>query len=102
VRAYDIALTRRAAMRHQAHQIRLGTYGGVSVEEIRISEAAPCANKQVSTVAWPHDCVIASVRRKRQIMIPRGDTMLRPDDVLVVVAEGVAREAVRQLCSDKA
>jgi CIC family chloride channel protein len=98
VRAYDIALTRRAAMRHQAHQIRLGTYGGVSVDEITIDAAAPCANQQVSAVAWPHDCVLASVRRKRQILIPRGDTVLRPGDVLVVVAEGEAREAVRQLC----
>ena len=98
VRAYDIALTRRAAMRHQAQQIRLGTYGGVSVEEITISASAPCANKRVSQVAWPRDCVLASVRRKRQIMIPRGDTLLKPEDVLVVVAEGTAREAVRELC----
>ena len=98
VRAYDIALTRRAKMRHQAQQIRLGTYGGVSVEELVISATAPCANKRVGQVAWPRDCVLASVRRKRQIMIPRGDTMLRADDVLVVVVEGEAREAVRRLC----
>ncbi len=83
VRAYDIALTRRAAIRHQAHQVRLGSYSGVSVEEIMIEAGAPCANKRVSEVAWPRDCVIAT---------------LRPQDVLVVVAEGEARDTVRRWC----
>jgi CIC family chloride channel protein len=100
VRAYDVALTRRTAMRHRAHQVRLEaiTSANVSVEEIIIEAVAPCAGKRVSEVAWPRDCVLATLRRGRQVLIPRGDTLLQANDVLVVVAEGEAREAVRRLC----
>ena len=99
VRAYDVALTRRAAMRHQAHQIRLGTYDGVSIQEVVIEKGAPCAGKRVKEVPWPHDCVLATLRRGRQVLLPHGDTTLRPGDVLVAVAEGEAKEEVRKLCT---
>jgi CIC family chloride channel protein len=98
VRAYDIALTRRAAMRHRAQQVRLGALGGVSVEEVTIEAAAPCAGKRVSEVAWPRDCVIATLRRGRQVLIPHGDTLLKTGDVLVAAVEGDARNEFRRLC----
>jgi chloride channel protein, CIC family len=100
VRAYDVALTRRTAMRHRAHQVRLDaiTSTNMSVEEIVIEAGAPCAGKRVREVTWPRDCVVATLRRGRQVLIPHGDTVLQTDDVLVVVAEGEAREAVQRLC----
>ncbi len=98
VRAYDIALTRRAAMRHRAQQVRLGVLGGVSVEEVMIEPGAACAGKRVSEVAWPRDCVIATLRRGRQVLIPHGDTMLKAGDVLVAAVEGDARNEFRRLC----
>ena len=99
VRAYDIALTRRATMRHRAHQVRLGAIGGVNVEEVTIEANAPCADKRVSEVKWPRDSVIATLRRGQRVIIPHGDTLLKPGDVLVIAAEGEAREAVRHLCT---
>jgi Trk K+ transport system NAD-binding subunit len=42
--------------------------------------------------------VIASVRRGAQVFIPRGETILRAGDILVVVAKGTAREEVFHLC----
>ncbi|HSD85780.1 MAG TPA: chloride channel protein [Anaerolineae bacterium] len=99
VRAYDIALTRRAEMRHRAQQVRLGAFGGVSVEEAVIAANAACVNKRVSEVQWPRASVIATLRRGSRVIIPHGDTVLKPGDVLIIAAEGEAREAVRQLCS---
>jgi CIC family chloride channel protein len=98
VRAYNVALTRRAAMRHRAHQVRLGAFSGVSVEEVILEDGAPCAGKRVGEVVWPRDCVVASLRRGRQVLIPRGDTLLQPGDVLAFVAEGEAIGEVRRLC----
>ncbi len=98
VRAYDVALTRRVAMRHQAHQVRLGSFSGVNVEEFVVEAGSICVSKRISEIKWPHECVIASLRRGRQVLIPHGDTTLTAGDVLVVVVEGVAREEVRQLC----
>ncbi len=99
VRAYDIALTRRTTMRHMAQQVRLGTFSGAQTIELRIEAAAPCADRRVSEVSWPRECVLASVQRGRQTLIPHGDTVLRVDDVLIAVVEGEARAEVQRLCA---
>ncbi len=99
IRAYDVALTKRAAQRHQAQQLRLGSMSGLDVVELPVKAEAPCAGQRVSQVQWPRDCVIASIRRGHQMLIPHGDTVLHSGDVLVVVAEGEALEALRRLCS---
>ncbi len=99
VRAYDIALTRRAAVRHRAHQVRLGAVTDVQVQEVTIAENAPCANRRVSEVTWPRDSVIATLRRGQRVIIPHGDTLLKPGDVLVIAAEGEARQQAHKLCT---
>ena len=99
VRAYDIALTRRSVTRQRVQQARLGALGQVTVEEFVIEANAACVNKRLNEVKWPHDSVIATLRRGQRVTIPRGDTVLKAGDVLVVAAEGEAREQVRRLCS---
>ena len=100
VRAYTIALTRRATMRHRAHQIRLDatTQTEVNVVEIPIKEGAICAGKRVGEVQWPHDCILSSVQRGRRVFIPRGDTILHTGDILVAVTENDADQELLQLC----
>jgi CIC family chloride channel protein len=103
IRAYDVALTRRAALRHRAHQVRLGAMSGemVSVNELVVHPDAICVGKRISEVDWPHECVIATLRRGRQLIFPHGETVLKPGDVVVAVAEGEAREILRHICQDK-
>jgi CIC family chloride channel protein len=98
VRAYEVALVRRAALRHRAHQVRLGLVGGVTIEEIAVQPGAACAGQAISQVPWPRESVIASVRRGRQVLVPRGDTRLEPGDVLAVVADASVRPEVEALC----
>lgn len=98
VRAYDIALTRRAVLRHRAHQARLSAYGGVDVEEVTVQPGAPCVGRRIRDMPWPHDCIIATIRRGRQVIIPNGNTVLQAGDVLVAVAEGRARADLKRLC----
>ncbi len=98
VRAYDVALTRRAESRHRTHQIRLGAYSGAQIEEVRVQPHAPCADKRVSEVNWPRDCVIASIRRGGTIIVPHGGTVIKPGDVLVVVTSvGGTRQKLIEL-----
>lgn len=100
VRAYDIALSRRAALRHRAHQARLdASTGALRVEELAIEPGAACDGRRVREVAWPHAAVLASVRRGGELLIPHGDTRLQAGDVLVVVAEGEAAGELRRLCA---
>jgi CIC family chloride channel protein len=100
IHAYDIALTRRVTQRHQEYAVRLDalTPDRVDVTDVTIERGSLCAGKKMSEIPFPRDCVIASVRRGRQVFIPRGNTVLKSGDVLVVVAQGSAREEVLQLC----
>jgi CIC family chloride channel protein len=100
VRAYDVALTRRTALRHRTQQAKLGAVSGegVAVEEFTIQAGAPCDGKPLKDVPWPRDCVIASLRRGRRVLIPHGDTVLRAGDTLVIVVEDPARAGVQRLC----
>jgi CIC family chloride channel protein len=99
VRAYDLALTRRTVARHRAQQVRLGAYSGVSVEELRIAPGAACAGQPVKAVHWPPESILVTLRRGGEVMIPHGDTLLQAGDVLVVAAEGAARDTLRRLCA---
>ncbi len=98
VRAYDLALTRRTAIRHQAHQIRLGAFTNVDVEEVTVAPNAVCAGKALKALHWPRESVIATIRRGRQIVIPHGDTVVQPGDVIVIVADETASAEIRRLC----
>jgi CIC family chloride channel protein len=102
IRAYDIALKRHTLLRHRAQQARLGTFSGVDVQEVAIQPGAECDGLAVRDVAWPRDCVIASVRRGSTLFIPRGETILKAGDALVFVAEGKARKTVETLCKRQA
>lgn len=99
IRAYEVALSKRAALRHRARQVRLGEVGRVDVHEITIEPGAHCIGFRVRDIAWPRDCVIATIRRGRRLLIPRGETALQAHDVLAVVAEeGEALQKVREIC----
>lgn len=99
MRAYDLALTRRADMRQRARQVRLGaSTSGVQVIEMTVQPGAPCAGQKISVVPWPRDCIVASLRRGGRGIIPHGNTIIQPGDVLLVVVEPFARSSVENLC----
>ena len=100
VRAYDMALTRHAALRHRAQAGRLALSSGtaLSVHEITVMPEAPCVGRPIGQVGWPNDSVIASLRRRGHTLVPHGDTVLEPGDVLLIVVEGDSVTRARRLC----
>mgnify|MGYP001069864861 CR=1 FL=1 len=99
VRAYDGALTRRAKLRHSAHQVRLDalTPEAMQVVEVTVAPGSACADKPIKAITWPAGAIVASIQRKQNLLIPHGDTILRAGDVLAIVADESALEAVKAL-----
>jgi CIC family chloride channel protein len=101
IHAYDIALTRRIAQRHREHAVKLDalTPARVDIENMAIEIGAFAVDKAIKDIPFPRESVVASVQRGRQVFIPRGGTVLRAGDLLVVVVtEGTARDEVARLC----
>ena len=100
IHAYDLALTRRVTQRHQEQAVRLDalTPSNVEVADIAVETGAPVVDKAMKDIPFPLESVIASVRRGGQVFIPRGETVLRAGDILVVVAGGEAYQVVARLC----
>jgi H+/Cl- antiporter ClcA len=60
----------------------------------RLPASGGVAGSAVSAVTWPRDSVLVAIRRQDQLVVPRGDVVLRGgDDVTLFVANG-ARPAV--------
>jgi trk system potassium uptake protein TrkA len=59
--------------------------GEVSIVEEKIEEGAAAAGKPVRDVPLPSDCTLAAVIRKGEVILPRGDTLLQPNDEIVAV-----------------
>jgi Trk K+ transport system NAD-binding subunit len=85
VHAYELALQRKQQTMQQSRNIRLATYSSARVIEVRVAANSPAADRLIRDVKWPANTVVATVRRHGEVIVPSGDTMLHPDDVLTVV-----------------
>jgi trk system potassium uptake protein TrkA len=60
--------------------------GEVSIVEEKIEPGALAAGKAIRDVPLPAGCTLAAIVRKGEVILPRGDTLLEPnDEVLAVV-----------------
>jgi CIC family chloride channel protein len=98
VRAYDIALARRTAIRSENIQAGAKTVAGLDAKEIIVETSSTIAGKRVGEINWPRECVIATIWRNQNQIIPHGDTTIEPGDVLVIVGDEPIADQVRSLC----
>jgi len=63
-------------------KLRKGEY---SIVEEKVHPASVAANKKLSELKIPGECVIAAVIRKGNMIIPHGDTVLQPSDEVIAI-----------------
>jgi trk system potassium uptake protein TrkA len=72
--------------------------GEVSLVEERIEAGAPAAGKAVRDLTIPAGCTLAAIIRRGEVLAPRGETTLLPEDeVIAVVRAAQAAELARLL-----
>jgi CIC family chloride channel protein len=80
IRAYDMALTRRAANWQNVQQVQLTAANElVNIHQIKIQPGSPYIGQPISRIPWPRECIIATLRRGRRVIVPHGDTVLSPE-----------------------
>ena len=65
--------------------------------EIRLEPDSRASGKSVSELSLPHEIVIVSVRRGRELILPRGDTVLQPGDSVTAVCRTGLAEMVKEV-----
>jgi trk system potassium uptake protein len=63
--------------------------GKLAIVRVDLPKDSPVIDKQVKDVQWPENSVLLSVVRQDDVVIPRGDTVLRAgDDVIALTMVG--------------
>lgn len=84
IEAYRLALTKRAEIQQRTQRMQMRNIDGTEFVDLNISPASQANGKTISELAekLPHDCILISIRRDGQVLIPHGDTTLQANDQL--------------------
>jgi CIC family chloride channel protein len=90
IRAYNMALTRRTTLRYQAEHLQRQRPGDAQFVEVTLGETDAGAGKALRdlSAAMPDDCILISIRRGDSTIIPHGDTVLEPGDLITAFIRG--------------
>lgn len=101
VQAYQRALTRSLGVQHRRETSRLRDLADASFVELVVDPKAEAAGKAVRDVKWPPRTILTSVRRRGELVMPKGDTVLQPDDEVTILTGSSSSEQVRRLLVGK-
>jgi len=63
--------------------------GKLAIVRVDLPEDSPVIDKQVKDIQWPEDSVLLSIVRKEDVIIPKGNTVLKDgDDVIALTTVG--------------
>ncbi|MCB0053762.1 MAG: CBS domain-containing protein, partial [Caldilinea sp.] len=98
IRAYDLAVSRRAELQHRARRMQLRNLDGTDFVDIVLESGDYAVDRRLVDVAplIPDDCILVSIRRAGRVVIPHGDTVFRPGDTVTAF---VRREDIDRIQS---
>ncbi len=63
--------------------------GKLAIVRVDLPDSSPAINKSVQEISWPQNSVLVSVVRGEEVIVPRGNTVLKPgDDVIALTTIG--------------
>jgi trk system potassium uptake protein TrkA len=79
--------------------IRLLSFEGgrARLAEVRLPEGSPVDGKTIEELGVPRDATVVAVLRKDRLIVPRGDTMLRAGDEVLVLVTSESEDDVNEL-----
>lgn len=97
VRAYNTTIANKIRDEHFAEQIRLQHLTGAHVFELNVTKNAPIANHAIREIKFPSESTVASIQRDGKLLIPHGDTVIEPKDMVTIVAAPEAEADIARL-----
>ncbi len=77
--------------------VRLLSFGGgkAKLAEVTLAEGSPAADKEIVDLGFPRDTTVVAVLRDDKVIMPRGDTILRVGDEVLVLVTDESEEGAR-------
>ncbi len=94
IRAYQLGIVRKAEIQHRAERLRLGKLDRTEFVDIVLPPDSPVVGKRVADLDLPHECVLVSIRRGREVIIPHGSTILRAGDRITAFVDRREKHAL--------
>jgi len=96
IQAYNQAITKKAHDQHRAEALRVSKLDDADFTRVSIRPSSASEGRLISELKLPEGCLIVSVRRGNQLIIPHGYTRLRAKDQLTVFADHECLPLVEQ------
>jgi trk system potassium uptake protein TrkA len=71
--------------------------GKAKLVEVTLAAASPAADRAIASLDLPRETTVVAVLRQERVVVPHGDTVLRPADEVIVLITGDAEPRVRSV-----
>jgi CIC family chloride channel protein len=100
IQAYNNAIAKKAHDQHHAEFLRVTKLNDAEFANFKITPGSASEGRLISELKLPEKCLVVSVRRGNQLIIPHGYTRLRAKDQLTIFAENGSLATVKQSLDD--
>jgi trk system potassium uptake protein TrkA len=71
--------------------------GKARLAEVTLAADSPAVDREIADLRLPRDATVVAVIRAEHVVVPRGDTVVRAGDEVLVLVTNDAEESVRQI-----
>ncbi|CAN0050103.1 unnamed protein product [Phaeothamnion confervicola] len=71
--------------------------GKARLAEVTLAENSPANDKEIAELGFPREATVVAVVRHEKVIVPRGDTIVRAGDEVMVLVTNDSEEGVRRI-----
>ena len=71
--------------------------GKAKLAEVTLAADSPAADKEIVELGLPRDATVVAVVRQERVVVPRGDTLIRVGDEVIVLVTNESEDEVRAI-----
>jgi trk system potassium uptake protein TrkA len=71
--------------------------GRAKLCEVTLADGSPAADKEIVELGFPRDATVVAILRDERLIVPRGDSILRAGDEVLVLVTADSEESVRAI-----
>ena len=71
--------------------------GRAKLCEVTLAEGSSAIDKEIAELGFPREATVVAVLREERLIVPRGDTIIRKGDEVLVLVTADSEEAVRAI-----